>query len=155
MIGFWRNLIYFDKIPMGLRIAPYICQRVTNSISYIMNKHGHWLLNYVDDFISADYWKEIWEAFYFIIKLFKTLGLQEAKEKCIEPTQEIEFLGTGFNSQEMVMFVIQSRLESLLEGLEKWINKISVSRNELESLIGKLSFISNGVKPGYIFLARL
>ena len=43
--------IYFDKVlPMGMRSAPYIAQRVTNSIAHIHKQMEYFLLNYVDDF---------------------------------------------------------------------------------------------------------
>ena len=42
--------IYFDKVlPMGMRSAPYIAQRITNAIAYIHRRLGYFLLNYVDD----------------------------------------------------------------------------------------------------------
>ena len=52
LIGYhWRNLLYFDKVvPMGLRSAAYICQRVTNAIVYAHRSFGYWSINYLDDF---------------------------------------------------------------------------------------------------------
>ena len=47
--------LYFDKVlPMGMRTAPYIAQRVTNAIAYIHRKLEYFLLNYVDDFVAAE-----------------------------------------------------------------------------------------------------
>ena len=56
LIGFrWRNLLFFDKtVPMGLRSAAYICQRVTNAIVYAHTNMGFWSTNYLDDFGSAE-----------------------------------------------------------------------------------------------------
>ena len=43
--------LYFDKVlPMGMRTAPLIAQRITNAIRHIHKKMGYFLLNYVDDF---------------------------------------------------------------------------------------------------------
>ena len=50
-----KEKIYFDKVlPMGMRKAPYIAQRVTNAIAYIHKKMEFFLLNYVDDFVGAE-----------------------------------------------------------------------------------------------------
>ena len=51
LIGYIINgQIYFDKVlPMGMRSAPYIAQRVTNAIAYIHRRMEFFLLNYVDD----------------------------------------------------------------------------------------------------------
>ena len=47
--------IYFDKVlPMGMRTAPYIAQRVTNAIAYIHRQLQLFILNYVDDFVGAE-----------------------------------------------------------------------------------------------------
>ena len=53
--------IYFDKVlPMGLRSAPYIAQRVANAIAYIHRHLQYFLLNYVDDFVGAELREHIW-----------------------------------------------------------------------------------------------
>ena len=47
--------IYFDTVlPMGMRSAPYITQRVTNAIAYLHRQMEFFLLNYVDDFVGAE-----------------------------------------------------------------------------------------------------
>ena len=52
--------IYFDKVlPMGMRSAPYITQRITNAIAYIHRQMGFFLLNYVDNFVGAELWDKI------------------------------------------------------------------------------------------------
>ena len=84
-----------------------------------MNEKGHWVLNYVDDFIGADLWLKVWEAFLYITWLFENLRFKEAIDKRIEPTQEIEFLGREFNSRKMIMFVTATRMLELLDELSK------------------------------------
>ena len=47
--------IYFDKVlPMGLRSAPYIAQRLSNALAWIHQQLQFYLLNYVDDFVGAE-----------------------------------------------------------------------------------------------------
>ena len=52
LIGYrWRGYLYFDKVmPMGLCSAAFVCQSVTNTITFIHEKMGHWSVNYLDDF---------------------------------------------------------------------------------------------------------
>ena len=42
LIGYrWRNMLFFDKVmPMGLRSATYVCQRLTNAIVYVHKQMG-------------------------------------------------------------------------------------------------------------------
>ena len=39
--------------------------------------------------------------------------------------------------------------------LVEWLKKEEVTRKEVESLVGKLSFIATCVRPGRIFISRL
>ena len=66
--------VYFDKVlPMGLRSAPYIAQRVTNAIAYIHCKLEFFLLNYVDDFVGAEVKERIWEAYQALTTLLEKI----------------------------------------------------------------------------------
>ena len=56
----WLSAIFFDKTAvMGCRSAPYMCQRTTNVIRHIMANLTYIIFNYVDDFMSIDYY---WRA---------------------------------------------------------------------------------------------
>ena len=56
LIGYVINgQLYFDKVlPMGMRSAPYIAQRITNAIAYFHTQLQFFLLNYVDDFVGTE-----------------------------------------------------------------------------------------------------
>ena len=68
LIGYMvHGKIYFDKVlPMGMRSAPYIAQRVTNAIAYIHRQMGMYLLNYVDDFVNAEHRDNVWRGYEFL-----------------------------------------------------------------------------------------
>ena len=91
--------IYFDKVlPMGMRSAPYIAQRVTNTIAYIHRKLKFFLLNYVDDFIGAETKQMIWAAYQALTALLAELRVDISQEKLVPPTTRLEFLGITFDS---------------------------------------------------------
>ena len=56
LLGYkWHKHIYFDRVlPMGMRSSAMICQRVTNSVRHIVNKHNVDVVDYLDDFGGAD-----------------------------------------------------------------------------------------------------
>ena len=147
---------YFDKVlPMGMRLAPYIVQRITDAIRYIHEQLGFFLLNYVDDFLGAETRARAQEAFHSLIQLLEDLRVETSPDKVIPPTTRIEFLGITFDSQTMTMEVSEDRIKEILMELNKWNTKGTATRKELESLIGKLQFASKCVKPGRTFIARL
>ena len=53
------------------------------------------------------------------------------------------------------MEVPQERVSECMGLLTEWLDKNEVTRKEVESLVGKLSFIAMCVKPGRLFISRL
>ena len=157
LIGYMiDDQIYFDKVlPMGIRTAPYIAQRITNAIAHIHRQMEFFLLNYVDDFVSAETKNRIWKGYRFLTKLLKDLGVETAPDKIVEPTTRLEFLGVTFDADTMSMEITPHRLKEIKAELSTWLYKNKATRKEVESLLGKLQFVSKCVKPGRVFLARL
>ena len=111
MIGYVINgEIYFDKVlPMGMRSAPYIAQRITNSIAYIHRQLHYFLLNYVDDFVGAELQDTIGAAYKALSQLLENLKVKTAKDKIVPPTTRLEFLGITFDSNTMTMEISQEK----------------------------------------------
>ena len=140
---------------MGHRVAPYICQRVTDALRYIHEHIGYFLLNYIDDFVGAEVLGIAQKSYETFGRLLSSLGVQEAESKAIPPTHQLEFLGVGFDTIQGIIFMTQDRLQELDEELSKWFVGRRFSRKDLEWLIGKLQFVMSCVRPGRVFIARL
>ena len=152
----WDGELFFSKVvPMGLRTACYIQQRVTEAVVHIHNKNGHWLVGYVDDFLGVSPPEEAQQAFDDLAQLFQDIGVEEAPEKAIPLTTNIVFLGVGINSDTMEIYVTPDRIRELQLELYAWDSRTACTRKQLESLIGKLSFVCSCVRPGRLFLCRL
>ena len=67
----------------------------------------------------------------------------------------MEFLGNTVDTIRLTLEVSQDRITELDGLLDKWSSKKVYTKREIQSLIGKLSFITNCVHPGRIFLSRL
>ena len=148
--------LYFDKmVPMGVRTGPYIAQRVSSAITWIVQQVQYYLLNYVDDFVGAENGQKAWQAFQYLEKLLRDLQVQTSPEKIIPPTTRLEFLGTTFDSNKMTMEIPETKLIEIQTELQLWLNKLDATRQEIESLIGKLQFAARCVRPGRIFISRL
>ena len=89
--------IYFDKVlPMGMRSAPYIAQRLTNAIAYIHKQLGFFLLNYVDDFVGAEEKQIIWAAYNALSNILKKLRVDTSDNKIVPSTHKIGIFGNHF-----------------------------------------------------------
>ena len=99
-----QGKFYFDKVlPMGMRSAPYIAQRITNAIAYIQRQLEYFLLNYVHDFVGAETKEKVWKAFEFLTNILEQLRVETAPEKTVQPTHRLKFLGVLFDAEEMTM----------------------------------------------------
>ena len=157
LIGYMvEGKLYFDKvIPMGMRTAPYIAQRVTNALRHIHNIAGYFLLNYVDDFLGAELKHKAQEAFKALTQMLDRLRVDTAPDKIVPPTTRIEFLGNTFDSEKMTIEVPPDKLTEIRRETSTWLLTTVVYRRELESLIGKLQFVAKCVKAGRVFIGRL
>ena len=157
LLGYkWRGKLYFDCVMMmGCRIAPYICQRTTDIATYIQANRGFFLLNYVDDFIGAEYHSRVLQAHRSLTNVIDRVGLIRSEKKLVKPTHCIEFIGNLVDTVTMTVGIIPSRQAEIVKELEVWRTRRQCSRGQLESLVGKLQFISNCVKSGRLFIFRL
>ena len=148
--------VYFDKVlPMGMRSAPYIAQRVTNAIAYIHRRLHYFILNYMDDFVAAEVKENIWAAYHALTDLLNKLRVDISEEKLVPPTTRLEFLRITFDSNTMTMEISEDKMKDIQQEIAGWLLRTKARRKEVESLIGKLQFMAKCVKAGRIFLSRL
>jgi len=155
LLGYsWKDEVFIDvALAMGIRSAAHLCQRVTNAISYLCKDFT--LINYLDDLCAIAPRNKADQAYKFLTQLLNRLGLKESIGKAVIPAVEVEFLGVLFNAKEQTISVSPSRLLEIHELLESWGKKKSASKRELQSLIGKLQFVSKCVLFSRIFISRL
>ena len=141
LLGYrWRNLYYFDTVlVMGCRIAPYICQRVTNMITYIHKSMAYYLLNYVDDFIGAEPRSRIHRAHEAFIRLLRDLHIDRSPAKSIAHTQVIEWIGTLFNSRDMTIGITPQRKIEVLNELNRCRWKAKTMHKEVGNISWKIA----------------
>lgn len=156
-IGFyWQGKYYFSKVvPMGLVSACLACQRTTSAVRYIMNNMGYYLCNYIDDMVSAEWSSVAWDSFQALGRLFRDLRIDESHEKAVEPTTCMEFVGNLLNTSNFTISVTEERRVELRAELQIWMERLTATRRQLESLVGKLQFVCNCVRSGRLFLNRL
>ena len=131
------------------------CQRLTNAIAYIMRSHAFELVAYLDDMVTAECWEQAGACFSTLREVIATMGAVEAESKAVSPCTRMNFLGICFDTELLTMEVPQERISECMGLLVEWLKKEEVTRKEVESLVGKLSFIATCVRPGWIFISRL
>ena len=157
LLGFsFNGSLYFDtRCPFGLRTSAMICQRTTSAVIYIFTQRGYTADVYLDDFYGAERPDRASHAFRDLQTLFDCLGLQASPEKDCPPATTMICLGVEVDTNAFCLRVPRARLDDLLLELTHWKDRTSYRLKDLQSLLGKLSFITACVKSGRIFMSRL
>ena len=160
----WRGkLFHFTSFVWGCRHAGMSGQRVSSAVSVIhraagMSTYGtpYNVLNYSDDYCGAEKsYAHSLESFIGLSETLKTLGLDESFEKAVSPSTTITYLGIDFDSVKMEMRVGAEKCSELKSELEFWSRKTVASKQEIQSILGKLMWVSRAVKHSRAFVNQI
>lgn len=157
LLGFhWDGEFYADiSLPMGLRSAVYICQRITSAIRFIAHKHGLLTLNYIDDFPGGQLASRAEANTHTFEVILKDSGFEENVGKRCLPDKRMAFKGVMFNLQSHTLEITPDRLQEIQVELDAWLASSHASRHDVQVLVGRLNFVSDCVRAGKVFMARL
>ena len=155
---------FFIGLAFGLRHSGLNGQRVTDAVAWILRRMGletgdfcqFQVCNYCDDLGGVEKSKKrATEAYDTLGKLFDDLGLQESVKKAVPPTTEVTYLGVTFNSNTMQMSVPPEKLAEVKEEIRRSERKTTITKRELQSLLGKLFWVAKVVRHARAFMGRL
>ena len=113
-------------------------------------------LNYCDDLGGGEgSFNKATSAFTAMGTLLGELGLEESSDKASPPAQQMTYLGVHFNTVEMTMSVPGEKLQEIRADLELWRRKTTIDHKSLQSILGKLFWISRVIKHSRPFMGRL
>ena len=164
-LGFvWRGKFYFfASFVWGTRHAGYAGQWLTTAVAHI---HAHtgldlisclfYVLNYADDFAGCESEFSVAQlSFDKLGQLLFDIGLTESKSKASPPSQIMTYLGVSFNTVDMCMHVDKDKVVELKSELNKWAKKTVAKKCELQSILGKLLWVSKTVRFSRVFVCRI
>ena len=161
----WRgHLYFFVALMFGLTHSGLQGQKVSSAVKWIHRNMGNEVgngmmfnsLNYSDDIGGCEANKERANlSFESLGKLFVTLGLCEAKSKACSPDTRMSYLGVEFDSLSMTMSVPPDKVQELRNELSIWLKKSKASKKSLQSILGKLFWVSRCVRFSRGFMGRL
>ena len=113
-------------------------------------------LNYSDDLGGGERtFEKATAAFNTMGALLSELGLEESADKACAPAQRMTYLGVHFDTVKMTMSVPGDKLQEIRAELELWKRKTTSDRKGLQSILGKLFWISRVVVYSRPFMGRL
>ena len=157
---FWLGNFFVDtRLPFGLRSSPAIFNRFADAICWII-KHVFNIINivhYSDDFflVSPPHIQQANLELDITLQAFSYLNVPIALDKLEGPSTHITYLGININSEDFTISIPDNKYIELMSSFPDWLNRKKCTKQELLSLIGKLSFVCKVVRPGRTFLRRL
>ena len=138
-------------------------QRVSNCVSEIHRVLGFRnhdqsfnILNYSDDYAGAeDSLDSALLSFFSLASLLKELGLEESVDKAVSPSTTMLYLGVEFDSLRMEMRIGSEKCKELREDLQKWYRKTVATKQEIQSILGKLMWVSRAVQHSRAFINQI
>ena len=148
---------YVDICPsFGCRASGHAQQRVSDAVVHLMNQENFQVLAYVDDFCGIAPDKTTADrSFARFHTLTEELGLKLAPEKTCPPSSTMEWLGFLFNTNDMTITIPQTKLDDVLTEAEGWLDRPHATKQQIQSLAGRLNHISLSVRPARRFMGRI
>lgn len=159
----WRGFLWlFCSYIWGCRHAGYNGQRVAMAILFILKNMGEVLTGskfnavvYMDDFAGCEEGPKAQLAFDTLGKLLADLGVRESHDKASSPSTTMTFLGVEFDTDKMCMRVNDDKRIAVQSLSLLWARKTVASKEELQSILGKLIWISKMVRFSRCFVSRI
>ena len=155
-LGLSFNGYYIDTcLPFGFRHGSAMFQRLSDSIRYIMLQKGHHVTNYIDDIIGQSTKSQAEASFHTLYNLLGELGLDISRKKLVYPSTKVSCLGVVIDTEKFTISVPSDKLKEIKLLCEQWEGKKSCNKRDLQSLLGRLLYVTKCVRASRPFLNRM
>ena len=156
LLGLKHQDYYLDTcLPFGYRNGSGIFQRLSDAIRFIMKSQGYDVINYIDDVIGFGTISNAKPSFEALTKLLQKLGLDISIKKLVQPSTKVTCLGVEVDTKTLTVAIPSEKVSEILKKCHQWSHKTYATKNELQSLLGSLLYISKCVKSSRTFLNRM
>jgi hypothetical protein len=153
-----RDTFFIDtRLPFGAKASPGIFHRITQSVVRMMARRGfHNIHVYLDDFlvVGTDH-NDCLITMNTLLSLLRQLGFHINWSKVEGPSTKITFLGIYINSENMTIGIPETKITDIKHKINNFIGKRRASKKQLQSILGKLSWVARVVPAGRIYLRAL
>ena len=152
LLGLKLDQYFIDRsLPFGYRHGSAIFQRVTDAIRFIMAQAGHPITNYIDDLIGHGTTSKAQQSYDKLYHLLLELGFKISEKKLVTPSTKCTCLGVEIDTVNSTLSIPPEKLVDIIETCKHWVGKHSCTKKELQSLLGKLLYISKCVRSSRFF----
>ena len=158
LLGLKHEQLFIDcTLPFSFRHRSVFFQSCIDAVRYIMCEKFNFphLHNYIDDLIYAGLPHEIHASYNTLITLLHELGLEISQSRLFVPTTCDICLGIEIDMVNKTIKIPTEKLHEILNICKKFAFKKRVTRNQFQSLLGSLLYITKCVKPARFLLNRM
>ena len=151
----WKGEWFVDTtLPFGLQSAPKIFNSIADAIQFIAIQEGiKWVTHYLDNFLvlgQSD--QECSHGLVLLQELCDRLGVPLAPDKTAGPSPVLEFLGIVIDTDRLTIHLPERKKSKLQELISELLGRKCMTKQELQSLAGKLQHATKVVRPGRCFI---
>ena len=152
----WKGKFFLDKnLAFGAVHGTAIFERITDLIRYILAKRGFTIYNYIDDIYACCHKDKAQACFDALVQVLTEIGLPINPKKVHPPCTRLSIMGIVVDVNEQTFSIENEKLDEIYsECVNVFVNPVIMKR-DLQSLLGKLLYISRCVKGARIFLNRI
>ena len=152
----WQNKYYIDKnLAFGAIHGTAIFERITNLIRFILAKQGIKIFNYIDDIYACCHKDIANEAFEALTLVIEQVGLSINPSKVFPPTTVLPIMGIVVNVNERTFSIPEDKLHEIWCLCNEMFLRDRITKRELQTLLGKLLYISRCVRGARMYINRL
>ncbi|XP_055337903.1 uncharacterized protein LOC129587950 [Paramacrobiotus metropolitanus] len=161
LLGYqWNGEFYFDVVlPFGCRASPYVFEQFAGAVHWIVsNRTGLVsMLHYVDDYFFAGKpgSNQCGTLMSTMTQTCSELGVPLAHDKTEGPATQLTFLGIRLDFVRQTLSLPDDKRQIIEEALEEWSNCDHCTKQQLQSLIGTLTFATKCVPASRLFTRRM
>jgi hypothetical protein len=150
---------YCDTVlPFGLKSSARIFTDITRFVSTVIQHRGaSFVWNYCDDFVTVGppATDVCLRNLRILERTLTEAGFELSSEKREGPSTRVTVLGWVFDTARQVASVPEEKRKAILDLIEEYLSKKSVTKRQALALIGKLNYIARLVRAGRPYLAKL
>lgn len=152
----FQDKYYLDiSTPFGYKFGSANQQRISDAIRGICARNGFWLFCYIDDYIGIETIDSIFRAFKFLTDLLADLGLSINHDKTVPPCKALTAIGIRVDASLYTLSIDPDKLKEIFQVCTRFMSYTHITKQKLQSLIGKLIYVSKCVSSARLFVCRL
>ena len=138
----------------GASVSCVIFKDISTIIHWIAEKRARQkFIHYLDDFFTVNMYASVCSQTMNVLKqVCKEIQMPIASEKSEGPATVVEFLGLTIDTDNMVIHILQDKLQDTVQIITKMVKTRKAVSWELQSLAGKLNFFTKAVPAGKCFI---